>query len=359
MRVLQGASVIGVTTSGLARNLDMFRRLDAKVLLCEEAAEILENHILTALLPSIEHAILIRDHLQLRPRALNYELSASNPRGQQYLIDVSLLERLVKPARATDLKLPFDTLETQRRMHPSISSLVRETLYPTLQDAEKVRAYPEVVGMRKRLFWFNHDKPEAEAAHTKTSPINDFEIEMVCGLVSHLVRQRAYGPGDIAVLTPYHGQLQKIRAKLRNLFEDIEDLHTEGLEPTPQVSEWSLGSCVRLSTVDNFQGEEAKVVVVSLVRSNREGHCGFLGTINRINVATVEMWSKVIENLKRQGSFGRKLPLRCPRHEYTLIEVSEPGDFARLSPEGGCNLPCSRKLNCGHTCPGKCHATYR
>ncbi|KAJ1021035.1 hypothetical protein NDA13_005663 [Ustilago tritici] len=61
-RVLEGANVIGVTTSGLARNLDLLRRLNSKVLVVEEAGEVSEAHLLTAMLPSIEHAILIGDH---------------------------------------------------------------------------------------------------------------------------------------------------------------------------------------------------------------------------------------------------------------------------------------------------------
>lgn len=36
--------------------------------------------------------------------------------------------------------------------------------------------------------------------------------------------------------------------------------------------------------MDNFQGEEAKVVIVSLVRSNENGNVGFLKASNRINV---------------------------------------------------------------------------
>ncbi|KAI1412717.1 putative NF-X1 finger and helicase domain protein [Hypoxylon sp. FL1857] len=384
LRVLQEADIIGVTTAGLAKNLDMFRKLDTKVILCEEAGEVLESHILTALLPSVEHAILIGDHLQLRPQVTNYDLSVANPRGQQYSLNVSLFERLVQPARPTDLKLPFDMLEIQRRMHPSISSLIRETMYHTLQDAEQVSNYPEVVGMRKRLFWLDHDKPEArlDPNHpANTSRTNDFEVEMVGALVSHLVRQGVYGREDIAILTPYLGQLHKLRNKLQGLFEvvledqDLEGLHQEGLHTTPQIFKQSLGRCVRLATVDNFQGEEAKIVVVSLVRSNRERECGFLKTVNRINVllsrakhgmyilgnsatyGTVEMWSNVIDMLKGQGNIGTTLPLQCPRHNHTPIEVSELDDFIRLSPEAGCNVQCSQRLDCGHTCLSKCHAT--
>ena len=42
---------------------------------------------------------------------------------------------------------------------------------------------------------------------------------------------------------------------------------------------------VRVTTVDNYQGEENDVIILSLVRSNQEGSVGFLGTDNRVCVA--------------------------------------------------------------------------
>ncbi|KAI1454603.1 P-loop containing nucleoside triphosphate hydrolase protein [Annulohypoxylon moriforme] len=279
LRVLRNANIIGATTTGLAKNLETLRKLDSKVLVCEEAGEVLESHVLTALLPSVEHAILIGDHLQLRPHIDNFELSVANPRGEQYSLDVSLFERLVKPARPSDLRLPFDMLETQRRMHPSISSLLRRTLYHNLKDYEEVKGYPEVSGMRKRLYWFDHQQPETVPGLNNlldTSRTNNFEVEMVCTFVSHLVRQGVYRHDDIAVITPYLGQLHKLRHRLQESFEvvvadrDLEYLDDEGLDLdlAPNVYKQDLGSCLRLATVDNFQGEEAKVVIISLVRSN-------------------------------------------------------------------------------------------
>ena len=79
LRCLLCAHVVGVTTTGLARNLDILRRVRAKVVVFEEAGEVLEAHTLTALLPSVEHAILIGDHEQLRPQINNYEFQYDNP----------------------------------------------------------------------------------------------------------------------------------------------------------------------------------------------------------------------------------------------------------------------------------------
>lgn len=67
-RVLKQADVIGITTSGMANNMDLLKSIHSKAIMCEDAGEVLEAHLLAALLPSIEHAILIGDHLQLRPQ---------------------------------------------------------------------------------------------------------------------------------------------------------------------------------------------------------------------------------------------------------------------------------------------------
>ncbi|KAL1965266.1 hypothetical protein VTN77DRAFT_5868 [Rasamsonia byssochlamydoides] len=383
LRCLRDADVVGVTTTGLARNLNMLRRLRSKVVLCEEAGEVIEAHLLTALLPSVEHAILIGDHLQLPPRIQNYELSRENPRGgEQYSLDVSLFERLVEPESAIGARIAYSTLETQRRMHPSISQLVRDTLYPQLQDAPSVSDYPEVAGMRARLFWLDHRQPEASKANNDamaTSFWNDYEVEMTTALVNHLIRQGKYQSGDIAVLTPYLGQFHRLRQRLGESFaivvseRDQDDLDkagfdTDDAQANNNISRATLLQGLRIATVDNFQGEEAKVVVISLVRSNDQNRCGFLRTSNRINVllsraqhgmyiignsetsSHVPMWAQVIDILQKGSNFGTSLELKCPRHPDTPIAVSEPDHFAQFSPEGGCNLRCVNRLPCGHAC---------
>ena len=269
LRCLQQAHVVGVTTTGLAKNLDVLRRLRSKVMLCEEAGEVLEAHTITALLPHIEHSILIGDHQQLRPQTQNYELQYENPHGEKYSLDVSLFERLVQPNGYWGIRLPFSVLEIQRRMHPLIAQLVRNTLYPKLQDHPSVTELPEVFGFRKRLFWLDHQEPEAgtdPSQATSTSHSNDFEIEMTAALVSHLVRQGKYQSEDIAVLTPYFGQLQKMKKRMGKSHEvvisdrDAEDLAKEGLDAdegdraklsAPQKT--TLLKALRIATVDNFQ----------------------------------------------------------------------------------------------------------
>lgn len=392
LRVLRQANIIGITTSGLARNLELLQGVDPKVLVCEEAGEVLEAHMLTAILPSIEHCILIGDHQQLRPQVQNFDLSIESHNGGQYALDVSLFERLVQPQDLLAQPLPFCTLEVQRRMHPSVSQLVRQTQYPNLQDDPSVSSYPGVVGMRHRLFWMRHEQLEDNTSNGQsTSRTNAYEVEMIAALVKHLAQQGTYHTDDIAVITPYLGQLRKFRIKFGRTYtlmlndKDIDELEKEGadseeasLAPSAlapnTAAKGSLNQALRLATIDNFQGEEAKVVIVSLVRSNAENRPGFLKTPNRINVLlsraqhgmyiignaetmeSVPMWHDVIEIFRSEGNIGEALELCCPRHQDTPMLVQKPADFARLSPEAGCNLLCEKQLDCGHACVAKCHS---
>jgi superfamily I DNA and/or RNA helicase len=205
----------------------------------------------------------------LRPQINNYELQHDNPRGKKFALDISLFERLVKPSTG-NFQVPLNTLKTQRRMHPSISELVRVPLYPDLQDHPSVSEYPEVEGMRDRLYWLDHQaKEDAQNAQAiSSSKTNSFEVEMVAALVSHLVKQGTYGHEDIAVLTPYLGQLQKLRRRLASDFvivvgdRDEEDLVAKGIEDDATgvttdlrvpVQKTTLLNALRIATVDNFQ----------------------------------------------------------------------------------------------------------
>jgi hypothetical protein len=58
-KILKQCDVIGMTTNGAAKNQSLIRAVQPKVILCEEAGEVLEAHILSALTPSTQHLILI------------------------------------------------------------------------------------------------------------------------------------------------------------------------------------------------------------------------------------------------------------------------------------------------------------
>lgn len=399
-RILEEADVIGVTTSGLAKRISVLRQVKCKVIICEEAGEVMEPHMLSATLGDVEHLIQIGDHEQLRPSVTNFrDLSLESERGKLHQLDRSQFERLSigEPGRPL---MPIAQLNVQRRMRPQISTLIRETIYAKLKDHATTTELPDVVGMRQNVFWLDHNNLEnandADAYNTK-SKSNLWEVKLVHALVRHVVRQGVYKPDDIAVLTPYTGQLQKLRTAMRSDFEiclsdrDREALEKDGFtvddENTDEkaasnqqgylgkpLEKKQLAEMLRIATVDNFQGEEAKIIIVSLVRSNDRRNVGFLKTTNRINVllsraqhgmyligntdtySSVEMWQKVIGMLRAADSVGERLALCCPRHPGTVIEVQQPEDFSRLSPEGGCREGCADRLDCGHSCGSRCHS---
>ena len=397
-RVLETADIIGVTTSGLARRISVLRHVNTKVIICEEAGEVIEAHMLSALIPSVQHLIQIGDHQQLRPQINDFVgLSLESSQGRAFKLDRSQFERLSIGGWGRP-PFPVAQLDVQRRMRPEISTLIKNTQYPRLKDHISVQNLPDVVGMRKNVFWLDHNNAE-ESQRPDTgqkSKSNLWEVDITHALVRHVVRQGVYSSKDIAVLTPYTGQLQKLYSKMGSDFEvvlserDQDELAKDGYvaeDSNEQISSKSNGNLgpllekrnlknlLRIATVDNFQGEEAKIAIISLVRSNEVKRVGFLKTENRINVllsrakhgmylignsetySNIPMWATVLGMLRLSDSVGRSIGLCCPRHPETAIDCSKPDDFALLSPEGGCRLTCERRLDsCGHQCLAKCHS---
>lgn len=61
-----------MTTTSAARVQSTYNTLRSQIVIVEEAAEVLESHIVTSLSPSCKHLILIGDHQQLRPSTADY-----------------------------------------------------------------------------------------------------------------------------------------------------------------------------------------------------------------------------------------------------------------------------------------------
>ncbi|KIJ68146.1 hypothetical protein HYDPIDRAFT_107807 [Hydnomerulius pinastri MD-312] len=395
--LLHGVDIIGCTTTGAAKLATLLKALSPRVLLVEEAGQVLEAHVLGTLVPSVEHLILIGDPLQLRPTLNNFSLSVDSRRGRElYRFDMSLMERLSTSG------LAMSRIDVQRRMRPTISSLIRNTLYPGLQDHDLVFQYPDVRGMTKNLFFVTHGHKENGGTDDTASKYNTYEVEMIRDLVLYLLRQGCYSSeGDIVVLCAYLGQLARLRDALGSEVAVIiderdqaaladqegdkgeDDLSTGGIEHVKVTKQ------VRLRTVDNYQGEEGKIVILSLVRNSggleddlelqtmsrhTRANIGFLKSENRTNVALSRaqeglfifgnadnlsarsgMWRSIIEELETNDAVGPALPVACHRHPVKVQHISQPGQLPRIAPDGGCLEPCDTRLKCGHLCPFKCH----
>ncbi|KAG8957841.1 hypothetical protein FRC03_009761 [Tulasnella sp. 419] len=391
VQILRNAHIIGCTTNGAAKLTALLKSVRPKVLLVEEAGQVLEAHTLASLVSSIQQMILIGDPQQLRPTLANYHLSADNPRtGRIYRFDQSLMERL------WTMGFPMSRLDVQRRMRPSVSNLIRQTLYPTLIDHETVQSYPDVRGMAENVFFLDHRHAEDGGGDESASKTNKYEVSMIKDLVLYFLRQGCYsGERDIIVLCAYLGQLSLIKKALsKEVITVIDERdaaqlvdHEENADPSSLISPDVATEMVNVSkrvvirTVDNFQGEEGTIVILSLVRNSgmdsqrRRPSIGFLKSENRANVALSRarhglyilgnsedlsaqspMWAEVVEELRRNDQIGDGFTICCQRHPATSQKITQPGQIAQVAPDGGCRLPCEAQLRCGHHCPYKCHS---
>ncbi|KAG2458417.1 ZNFX1 protein, partial [Polypterus senegalus] len=336
LTILRMANIIGMTTTGAARCRKIVQDIQPKVVVVEEAAEVLEAHIVTTLTAACEHLILIGDHQQLRPSATVYELA------KNFNLEVSLFERLIR------MGIPYVRLNYQHRMRPEIAKLLTPHIYDKLENHQSVYLYDKIKGVNSNLFFVEHEHLE-ETIHEGRSHQNVHEATFVKSLCKYFINQ-GYLSSTITVLTTYTGQFHYLRKIMKNdFFNDI-----------------------KIRVVDKYQGEENDIIILSLVRSNLEGRVGFLQIPNRICVALsrarkglfcignfkmlskVPLWSNILNVVSMNDQIGKYLVLQCENHPKNVTFASEAEDFKKV-PEGGCMLPCEFRLRCGHVCTRLCH----
>ncbi|KAK2035983.1 ATPase [Colletotrichum somersetense] len=380
---MQTKRLIGCTTTAAAKYKSLIKAAKPDVVLVEEAGEILEAHVLTALHSETSQLILIGDHKQLRPKINNYKLSVE--KGEGFDLNRSLFERLILQGH------DHFTLQKQHRMHPDISDIVRQMTYPALLDDPKTEARKPPKGLQSRVSFINHEHPEDLTNEmtdrrddgVPSSKQNRFEAQMVLKLVKYL-GQQGYGTENIVVLTPYLGQLRLLRDMLSEendpWLNDLDsfELTRAGLMTAAAAKVKSGSGRIRLSTIDNYQGEESDIVIASLTRSNNNGDIGFMRAPERLNVLCSRareclvlignmqtfmasskgkvLWNRFFELLKEKGHLHDGVSIRCEQHPEKTALLKEPKDFDLKCPDGGCDQVCNALLSCGkHTCQRRCH----
>ena len=366
--LLKEQKIIGMTTTGFSKYRGLLAALEPRIVLIEEAAETLEAPITVTCIPSLQQLILVGDHQQLRPHC-HVKAHEDKP----FHLNVSLFERLVKN------KITPITLGKQRRMIPEI----RRLLYPIYKDKIEDHPFvtdpanrPNVPGMGSvNSLFITHFFPEQR--DEQMSVYNAGEADIIVGFVEYLV-YNGMSTREITVLTFYNGQRKKILSQLRK-------------------RESMLGSQFEVKTVDSYQGEQNKIIILSLARSNERGNMGFLNVDNRICVALSRAqqglyifgnglmlyghkpknwpghntWTNVLDimsdnheaNMKMvkdknrlkiepKNRINTALPVRCANHG-NVTEIRDSDDWEGLC--GGCRSPCDGKLACGHQCTLPCH----
>ncbi|GFS28363.1 NFX1-type zinc finger-containing protein 1 [Trichonephila inaurata madagascariensis] len=337
LHICSQACVVGMTTTGAAKYRNILQHLNPKIVVVEEAAEILESHIVTSLTQHTQHVILIGDHQQLKPSPAVYALA------NKYDLNVSLFERMVKNG------MECYRLGIQHRMRPDIAALLVPHIYENLKNHESVMKYENIKGISKNVFFVSHHYNELQEFDSK-SKVNQYEANFLIRLCRYILLQ-GYEPSQITVLTTYSGQL----FALKKLVGD------------------GLLKSVRFTVVDNYQGEENDIILISFVRSNEEGEIGFLKVSNRVCVALSRakkalycignfellktkspLWRNIVSLLQNNQAIGNSLQLSCQNHPKVSNIVASDKDFDSV-PEGGCSYSCEFRLSCGHQCSLMCH----
>ena len=388
--------IIGVTSTGASLYADMLATVKPGVMIGEEAGELLEAHVLAGTHKSVKHMVLIGDHKQLRPKIENYELSVESGNGHD--LNCSLFERLVHGG------LHHTMLLEQHRMHPEIAAPIMELdIYPGLTSHPQTETREKIRGIATRVCFIDHRELEQQhkalKAQTDTSKSNLYEAHM-CAYICRYLIQQGYKGSDITVLTTYLGQVIEINKQLSEVMKmdvdindrDIKDLtaggidvevqNNRGLKRTGEKQKVSNGLAsngttsdqenrIRVSTVDNYQGEENKIVVISLVRSNSDRQIGFLKEPERLtvllsrakcleiligngeclrtakNAKGAEWWDRLLSFLEKHQQVVPGLPVKCASHGCCNM-LKNKEDFENFAPNGGCTLECTAILPCGH-----------
>jgi superfamily I DNA and/or RNA helicase len=204
-------------------------------------------------------------HRQLRPKVNNYNLTVE--KGDGFELNRSLFERLVLKG------FPHETLIAQHRMRPEISAFIRTLTYPDLTDASKTQGRANVRGVQNNFVFIDHRHPEDNDARisdkgdgaSSSSKQNTYEVEMIWKIVRYLAQQ-GYSTDNLVVLTPYLGQLSKLRDVLKKdndpVLNDLDshDLIRAGLfTPDNNTSK----KRIRLATIGMHQPLNVNLLLTS------------------------------------------------------------------------------------------------
>jgi hypothetical protein len=223
------------------------QRFDA--VLVDEAAQVMEAWTWTLLRPEVTLLVLAGDVRQLPAMA--------SPTGIALRHERSLMERLV-------CDLAYDnvvSLEEQNRMAPALLRYPNETFYDgrlrsgphAPREAGRLEVHVLADGCEEGEADAGEDKADvAASASLRNRREADFVRDVLLDPASP-----SHVPQDAVLVSPYAAQCRLLLA---------------------------LGSGREVHTVDSFQGREADVVVVSLVRDGTRG-LGFWKDARRLVVA--------------------------------------------------------------------------
>ena len=350
--------VIGMTVTGASIHQRLLFKIKPAVVIVEEAAEVLEPQLIAVLGEWVQHLILIGDHNQLPPPVECYTLA------KDFRFDTSMMERLIHN------NYEYAILSKQNRMRPEFAELLTD-IYPDLESnlLRVVKNLPPGCIVKSMYFWNHHNEETTERSFT-----NKVEAEMVVKLAFFLIQQQ-YKPTQITILAAYQGQVRLLRKLVRQMESKYSSLFGEKTV-TQEGGDGRRRINIMVHTIDFYQGDENEVVIVSLVRSNNSGQCGFLKKLNRRcvsqsrakcglyfvgNSETLRQsghWNWMIQQMEAQDYVGNSIELCCPAHRGSSVVKAGKADQIPIQTPF-CKEFCNQPMPCQkHNCPQKCQPPH-
>lgn len=259
--VIERAQIICATATGSASS--MLKGIEFDWAIVDEATQLMDP-LLMLVAQRAKRMVLAGDPMQLPP-------TVTDLKAQHMGLGSTVFERqLIQQPDAGRM------LTLQYRMHEDIMHHPNQSMYEGKLRAHELVAHATLEDngvlmdpLRPGALVFvdtagkGWDELKETAEHdTHTSTSNPQQAQRTAQEVLRIL-SRGVAPQDIAVISPYRGQVRALRTHLVQAC-------SQGLE---------------VSTIDSFQGREALVVVVDTVRSNARAEVGFLNDIRRMNVA--------------------------------------------------------------------------
>jgi len=269
--ILEKSMVICSTNSSAGS--DLLKDIIFDIVCIDEASQSTEPETLIPLVKG-KKWVLAGDHKQLPPTVKSNDAKE---------LRSSLFERYQS-------ELPedrSDILTIQYRMHKDIMEFSNEHFYDnmlkahpsvashSLNDLNGFEPYPyinpaieDAIKALKPIVFIPCHEGEEEQLADSHSYFNIKEIALTKEVTDALLSSRLF-PNDIGIISPYDQQVSKLKS-------DLKDYHVE------------------IKSIDGFQGREKEVIIISLVRANKEGNIGFLKDYRRLNVALTRAKRKLI-----------------------------------------------------------------
>ena len=253
--IMSQAKVVCGTLTGFLREVGEDAKFD--LLVIDEASQALTP----ALLPGIlrcQRIVLAGDHRQLPPTVISAQ-------AQKGGLSTTAFDVLMGDERFSECR---HMLTVQHRMAPELMAFPSAEFYHG-----KLSADESVSNRRVELSSYRIDMPlklvdtagaglDENREDENSSIENQGHADLVIRYLRELTEQ-GVSPSQIAVITPYSAQVQRI---------------------SHQAGSW-IESGLEIDSVDGFQGREKDVIIFDAVRSNADGEVGFLADHRRLNVA--------------------------------------------------------------------------